>query len=56
MKTNINKIPLVGPRGRREILDKINELEKKIKELENKEVDALPYIAKLKEQKKGTIV
>ena len=27
-----------------------------IKELENKEIDALPYIAKLKEQKKGTIV
>ena len=35
MKTKVNKVPLVGPRGRRELLDRIEELEEKIKELEN---------------------
>lgn len=35
MKTKVNKVPLVGPRGRRELLDKIEELEKKVSELEN---------------------
>lgn len=30
MKTKTNKVPLVGPRGRRELLDKINELEEKL--------------------------
>lgn len=34
MKTKINEIPLVGPRGRKELLDKISELEKKVLELE----------------------
>lgn len=33
MKTKTNKVPLVGPRGRRELLDRIDELEKKIAEL-----------------------
>ena len=28
MKTKTNKVPLVGPRGRRELLDRIEELEK----------------------------
>lgn len=34
MKTKVNKVPLVGPRGRRELLDRIEELEKKVIELE----------------------
>lgn len=33
MKTKTNKVPLVGPKGRRELLDKIEELEKKVVEL-----------------------
>ena len=33
MKTKTNKVPLVGPRGRRELLDRIGELEKKVIEL-----------------------
>ena len=33
MKTKTNKVPLVGPRGRRELLDRIEELEKKVIEL-----------------------
>ena len=35
MKTKINEVPLVGPRGRKELLAKINELEKKVAELES---------------------
>lgn len=35
MKTKVNEVPLVGPRGRRELLDRIVELEKKIIELES---------------------
>ena len=35
MKTKVNKVPLVGPRGRRELLDRIEELEKKVSELES---------------------
>ena len=34
MKTKVNEIPLVGPKGRRELLNKVNELEKKVLELE----------------------
>ena len=30
MKTKTNKVPLVGPRGRKELLKKINELEEHI--------------------------
>lgn len=33
MKTKTNKVPLVGPRGRRELLDRIEELENKVAEL-----------------------
>lgn len=33
MKIKTNRVPLVGPRGRRELLDKIEELEKKAAEL-----------------------
>ena len=33
MKTKIPKIPLVGPKGRRELIEKIEMLEKKIEEL-----------------------
>ena len=35
MKTKANKVPLVGPKGRRELLDRIEELEKKVIELES---------------------
>lgn len=35
MKTKTNKVPLVGPKGRKELLDRIEELEKKVIELEN---------------------
>lgn len=34
MKTKVNEVPLVGPRGRKELLDRINELEDKIIALE----------------------
>lgn len=34
MKTKVNKVPLVGSRGRRELLDRIEELEKRVIELE----------------------
>lgn len=34
MKTKVNEVPLVGPRGRKELLDKINELEEKISKIE----------------------
>lgn len=30
MKIKVNKVPLVGPRGRKELLDRINELEEKL--------------------------
>lgn len=33
MKTKVNEVPLVGPRGRRELLNRIEELEKKVAEL-----------------------
>lgn len=35
MKTKVNKVPLVGPKGRKELLYKIDELEKKVAALEN---------------------
>lgn len=35
MKTKTNKVPLVGPKGRKELLDRIEELEKKVTELTN---------------------
>lgn len=34
MKTKINQIPLVGPKGRRELLNRINELEREVLKLE----------------------
>lgn len=35
MKTKVNEIPLVGPKGRKELLYKIGELEKKVAAFEN---------------------
>lgn len=34
MKTKVNEVTLVGPRGRKELLNRINELEEKVLELE----------------------
>jgi hypothetical protein len=44
MKTKINEVPLVGPRGRRELLDRINELEEKIEEMSDSGEKIKPII------------
>lgn len=46
MKTKTNKVPLVGPKGRRELLDRIEELEKELEQKVNQSYDVItPKIA-----------
>lgn len=40
MKTKVNEIPLVGPKGRKELIESINSLKEKIKELSSSMVQA----------------
>ena len=44
MKTKVNEVPLVGPRGRRELLERINELEEKIEEMSGSGEEIKPII------------
>lgn len=38
MKTKTNEIPLSGPRGRKDLIEQVNKLEKKVKELEGEQI------------------